>query len=102
MIGPWHSERLVYRAVEPEDETFLGLVSSDAESFMQAAPFLPVPQNKKSSTRYREFLETALLSAIICLLPPVVSSEASEDATSKPIPIGVIHLAPIDGRLIHQ
>ena len=102
MSGPWHSERLIYRAVEEEGEPFLGLVSLDAESFMNAAPFLPVPQGKKSSIKYREFLETALLSAIICLSSPALKTEASDDATTKPIPIGVIHLAPIDGRLIHH
>ena len=100
--GPWHSERLVYRAVESEDDAFLNTVSSDAEAFMNAAPFLPVPQSKKSSIQYREFLEKALLSAIICLPPPGIGTGTNDDATTKPVPIGVIHLIAVDLRQLQH
>ena len=102
MAGPWHSERLIYRAVEPEDEPFLTTLSSDAEAFMNAAPFLPVPRSKKSSTQYREVLENMLLSAIMCLPAPTTNTGTNDDATTKPIPIGVVHLAAVDPRTIQH
>lgn len=102
MLGPWRSERLLYRAVEPEDEPFLTTISTDPEGFMNAAPFLPTPRSKKSSTQYREFLDSALLSAIICLPPPTENPNDAGDATAKPIPIGVIHLGAIEPAQIHH
>ena len=102
MTGPWRSERLLYRAVEPEDEAFLSTVSTDPEAFMNSAPYLPVPRSKKSSTQFREFLEGCLLSAIICLPPPAESAGTNDDTTAKSIPIGVIHLAAINPGLIHH
>jgi hypothetical protein len=102
MLGPWQSERLIYRAPEPEDEAFLSTVSTDPEAFMNAAPFLPVPQSKKSSAQFREFLESCLLGAIVCLPPPTDSVGTNNDTIAKPIPIGVIHLAAIDPRVIHH
>ena len=102
MFRPWHSERLIYRAPEPEDEAFLSTVSTDPEAFTNAAPYLPVPQSKKSSTQFREFLEKCLLGAIVCLPPPADSSVTTDDISNKPIPIGIIHLSAIDPKLIHH
>ena len=98
MLGPWRSERLIYRAVELEDEALLTTISNDPEGFANAAPFLPIPRSKKSTTQYREYLEGNLMSAIICLPPPVDNPSATGDTGSKPIPIGVIHLSEIEPR----
>lgn len=106
MTGPWHSERLIYRAVELEDETFLGVVSGDPDAFMNAAPFLPIPRSKTHSKRFREWLESMLLSAVICLPPPTdattTAPNGTDDTSANPIPIGIIHLTPSEPRMIHH
>lgn len=106
MPGPWRSERLIYRAVEPEDEPFLNTVSSDPDAFMNAAPFMPIPISKKSSTNYRQYLDSMLVSAVICLPPPTNTTptvlNGADDTAVKPIPIGVISLAGIDPRMVHH
>ena len=88
--------------MEAEDEPFLNTTSSDAEAYMNAAPHLPVPQGKKSSTRFREFLEKCQLSAIICLPPPANGTGANDDTNSKPIQIGVLHLSPPSPTMVHH
>jgi RimJ/RimL family protein N-acetyltransferase len=107
MSGPWHSERLVYRAVEPEDESsILAEVSNDAEAFMNAAPFLPCPRSKKHATQFREYLDTMLLAAVICLPPPIKAAagapNGAESAAAQAIPIGIINLTGLDPRMIHH
>ena len=102
MTGPWRSERLLYRAVETEDEGFLTTISTDAEAFVNAAPFLPTPRSKKSSIQYREYLEGNMMAAIVCLPPPNVNPNDTGDPTSKPLPIGIVHLNSIDPRMAHH
>ena len=41
MADVWSSARLIYRGLELEDEAFLHSMSVDAESFINAAPFIP-------------------------------------------------------------
>ena len=60
----WRSERLIYRAVEKDDESLLETLGSDAAAFTNATPFLPVPQGKKQADAFREFLEGKLLNAV--------------------------------------
>ena len=101
--SPWASERLIYRAIETEDDPFLLAISSDAEAYVNAAPFIPVPQGKVSAAKFREWLGTALLAVIICLPPPVSNSTTAPDtATSQPVPIGMINLTADDPRFQHH
>lgn len=106
MAGLWHSERLIYRAVEPEDEPLLSAISTDPEAFVNSAPFLPTPRSKKSSTGYREWLDTMLVAAVICIPPPtdatITASNGVDTAATKPVSIGVVHLAGIELRSIHN
>lgn len=99
-LGPWQSERLIYRAIEPEDEHVLLSISSDPEAFSNSAPFLPQPRSKKSATQHREWLEGALISAMMCLPPPTTGPQ--DDTAMKPIPVGLIHLHGSDARLAHH
>lgn len=73
MSSLWQSSRLVYRSVENEDESFLETLGMDAEAFMNATPFLPVPQGKKQATALREFLEGKLLNAVSLLLLTLIN-----------------------------
>ena len=101
----WSSERLIYRAVETEDHSLLASISTDPQGFMQATPFLAVLHGKKASVKYQEFLESCLIAAVICIAPPAdahIANRTVEDPASKPIPIGVIHLGPMDPRVAHQ
>lgn len=105
MSSPWRSERLLYRAVETDDEPFLSSLSNDAEAYINAAPFIPFPQGKASAKGFRELLEKCLLSAIICLPPPVTDPSAAavaDDAAKNPIPIGIITLHAEDAKLSHH
>jgi len=95
----WNSKRLIYRAPEESDDNeFYYKASHDSQTFTQAAPFLPVPQAKKGSKGWREWMESCLLGVIICLpapVPPSTSNGVTSAAgaeVSKPIPIGTITL----------
>ncbi|KAK5173882.1 uncharacterized protein LTR77_002563 [Saxophila tyrrhenica] len=103
MTHPWRSDRLIYRAVEVEDEPFLSSLSNDGESFMNAAPFIPTPHGKESAKNYREWITSQLMSAVVCLPPPVTdpTTLAADDKTNKPIPIGVVNLMKDDPRFVH-
>lgn len=86
-IDPFQSTRLLYRAVEdtPEDETFLYDTQRDAEAQSGSSLGLLVPESKKSTNKWREFLqEKTLVSAIVCLKPT--------DPADAPTPVGVIAL----------
>ena len=98
----WHSARLIYRAVEVEDEPFFTSLASDEEAHVNSSFFLPVTQGKRSGVRDREFFESCRLSAVICLPAPAVGTGAHEDTAGKPIPVGVVHVMPADVRQMHH
>jgi RimJ/RimL family protein N-acetyltransferase len=105
MPNPWRSERLIYRAVEETDEAFLSSVSNDAEAFMNAAPVIPLPQGKASAKEFREMIGKGLLAAIVCLPPPVNDTSTvapGDEASTKPIPIGMVTLGAEDQKLQHH
>lgn len=88
MANPFHSPRLIYRAAEPtseDDQAFFLAIQSDALAYQTANISIHKPQGKSSAQHYLKFLaEETLIGVVICLPAP--------DATSKPIPIGAIHL----------
>jgi RimJ/RimL family protein N-acetyltransferase len=103
MSQPWRSERLIYRAIETDDDPFLAALGADGEAFMNAAPFIPLPQGKDATTKFREFLNSQLLSAMVCLPPPVSDPVATtEGGPAKAIPIGIINLVAAEPRMVHH
>ncbi|KAK5125393.1 hypothetical protein LTR85_000502 [Meristemomyces frigidus] len=96
-IHPWRSQRLVFTAIEPEDDDFLSSIQADAESYFNAAGFLVVPQAKSSAAGSREyFRDKCLLAVKICLPSPASAqpnaASGGDAAISRPIPIGTIAL----------
>ncbi|KAK5731910.1 hypothetical protein LTR17_010985 [Elasticomyces elasticus] len=83
MAGAFLSERLIFRAVEVDDEPFLGELLGDSENFAQSAPVLMIPPGSKGAKEGRERLENAVMGAIVCLQQPSGQS-------GKPVPIGLI------------
>ncbi|KAF2152014.1 acyl-CoA N-acyltransferase [Myriangium duriaei CBS 260.36] len=108
----WASDRLIYRAVEKDDEAFLTDLYADEATFTQAANFIPVPLGKQAMTGLMGFVEKSLLGVIICL--PTADSDAqitpsnepSEGKTpagkSKPTPLGLLTLAASDSNTVHH
>jgi len=102
--NPWRSQRLVYRAIEPEDEPFLVSMQEDAESWLNAVPFLATPrstsQAKEARTEYFEKL--CLLAVVICLPAPTSAQQMPkapvDDKMNKPIPIGTVTLSSTELR----
>lgn len=95
-MNPFHSARLVYRAVEPnEDEDFFLKIQQDPIGYRNSNARLASPQSREDVKRYMEHLASkALLGVVICLPAPTPES--------KPIPIGDIHLSPIPSYLAHH
>ena len=86
-FDPFHSLRLIYRAVEdtPEDELFINQIQRDAEAQSAAQFDLLVPESRRSSNKFRDRLrDKALLGVIICLAPAGPSD--------APQPIGALSL----------
>ena len=107
MADAWHSERLVFRAVETTDEPFLQIMNQDATSFLNAAPFLPLPQSAAGAKSFREHLEGTLVGVVICLQPAAAAEDgaaaAGGDADSpKPIPIGTTTLMQAPRQAHHR
>ncbi|KAK3117358.1 hypothetical protein LTR53_001348 [Teratosphaeriaceae sp. CCFEE 6253] len=104
MAEGWHSERLLYRAVEADDEDHLKALQADFQTFSQIAPVVPVPQGSKTAKESIERLQGALLGAVICLPAPTAdpNDAASSSATSKPIPIGHIMLRTDPAPMMHH
>ena len=86
MADPFRSSRLIYRALEPEDdEAFILTIQQDPVSFRNANANLAVPQSKKSAKDYIKWMtENTIIAVIMCLPPP--------EPAGKAIPIGCIHL----------
>ncbi|KAF2721194.1 acyl-CoA N-acyltransferase [Polychaeton citri CBS 116435] len=116
MANPFQSERLIYRAVEEEDDAFFNVLNSDPVSYMNSAPFLPVPLGKAGAKGYREWLDSCILGVVICLPAPAPAAIAAATTTttglpatalatpdvSKPIPIGAISLSGTKPGLRHH
>lgn len=82
------SARLIYRAIEPEDEDFILEQEQDPTLMQQGSWHLPAPQNRKSGRETIKFMtEECVLSAIICLKPADESISAAELT-----PVGYVHL----------
>lgn len=89
------SKRLIYRAVEPEDDSFLTLLQTDYTAAINSSWNLPRPESKQTVESFRKNLtDVALLAVLICL--------PSTDKNSKPIPIGQLHFAPTKPSMAHH
>lgn len=102
------SERLIYRAIEDNDEDldFLHSISLDAEGFANSNTLALVPPNKEATKRWKQHLETCILAVVICLPPSDPDLEIAGDAKDEksspaqpsknakpmPTPIGLISL----------
>lgn len=84
----FESERLIYRAVEESDDPFLLAMHQDTESQLRSTAWLPVPQGKRSAKEHRDFFDSCLMAAIICLPPSATPWSASQSMT----PIGTVTL----------
>lgn len=94
----FRSERLIYRAIEDNDEDleFLHSISLDAEGFANSNTLALVPPNKEATKRWKQHLGTCILAVIICL--PAGDNKDETSATVQPAkqagltPIGQISL----------
>ncbi|KAI6081926.1 putative GNAT family acetyltransferase [Hypoxylon rubiginosum] len=97
-FDPFHSERLIYRAVDdtPEDEAFVHSIQRDAEAQSGASYGLLRPESKKASNEFKlHIAEKCLLGAIICLPPSNDKEPAGE-------PVGIIILKSNPPHLAHH
>jgi RimJ/RimL family protein N-acetyltransferase len=104
----FESERLIYRAIEDNDEDldFLHSISLDAEGFANSNTLALVPPNKEATRRWKQHLETCILAVFICLPPsdPDPDPDPTRDAKNEvpaqpgkkagptPTPVGLISL----------
>ena len=91
MANAWRSPNLVYRTVEPEDETFICRLNSDSESLLNNDPRLAIPRGKADAKIFQQSSQEVgisgrLVSVLICL--PALDN----DDKGAPIPIGRIGL----------
>lgn len=97
MYGPWKSDRLIYRAAnESDDEALFVPLISDPEAVMNASTRLPLPPGKKKATAQREWFETQLVGAVICLPSENWSGGADFKDIAEATPIGALNLFPIE------
>lgn len=96
-FDPFHSERLLYRAVEDTDEAFLHSIQLDTESLSTNTIHLLTPQGKSQIKKLVELLRNdALLGVKICLQQPpkdAIDTITSSATTEEPTPIGFIILS---------
>lgn len=92
----WKTHRLVFRACEVSDENFLTQLNENSLNLLNAAFFLPLPQNAKKITSFREYLEKALVGVLICL------PNEKWDGNDKPKPIGAMTLSQDATRSHHR
>jgi RimJ/RimL family protein N-acetyltransferase len=108
--SPFRSERLVYRAVEDneDDRRFLHELINDPAQQLLGTMVLPRPNTKGDAAQFLAAQQSRLLGVIICLPPPeraarepVGSGAAQEDKftlarkilhPTRPIPIGRLSL----------
>ncbi|KAI0479534.1 acyl-CoA N-acyltransferase [Xylariaceae sp. FL0804] len=97
MAALLRSERLIYRAVEEEDDPILISMAQDFEAHLNLQPFMPQPSGKRQLAKQaREWCEKGLLAAIICL--PAPTGSGPEGGENKPIPIGYLNIAGPEAR----
>ncbi|KAI0845399.1 acyl-CoA N-acyltransferase [Daldinia vernicosa] len=88
-FDPFHSERLIYRAVndEPADIAFIHSIQRDAEAQSGSSYSLLKPESIKASTEFKSHIEKCLLGALICL-PATRLAEKDKET----LPIGIVCL----------
>jgi len=105
--NPWRSQRLIYRAIEPEDDALLVSIQEDAESWLNAVPFLATPRSKAQAMEARtDYFEKCMLAVVVCLPAPASAQQIPnapvDDKINKPIPIGVVGLSSLEPRRQQQ
>jgi len=107
MANTFRSQRLVYRAVEEndDDKAFLHSLVTDSENFANFDPQLLKPFSKKDSEKYFANFPEKLLAVLICL--PITPSktleeEPSSEGTKVLRPIGFIGLQKIESYNLHH
>lgn len=77
----FRSERLIYRAIEDNDEDldFLHSISLDPEGFANSNTVALAPPNKEATKKWKQHLGTCIIAVIICL---PASVEDAKDETS--------------------
>ncbi|KAF2156202.1 putative GNAT family acetyltransferase [Myriangium duriaei CBS 260.36] len=110
----WASDRLIYRAVENDDEAFMIEINAHETDYLNASPYLPRPIGKKSTEGALKWLQESLLGVIVCLPPegvdaaavsPAVLTDTNKDAAKdkpKPTPIGFISLSNSPPHFAHH
>ncbi|KAG8164587.1 hypothetical protein KVR01_004862 [Diaporthe batatas] len=92
----FRSERLIYRAIEDNDEdlNFLHSIALDAEGFANSNTLALAPPNKEATKKWKKYLGTCILAVIICLPAGETKDETSARPTEQagPTPIGQISL----------
>ncbi|KAK4493965.1 hypothetical protein PRZ48_015151 [Zasmidium cellare] len=96
---PFRSKRLIYRAIEPdEDEELFMSIQQDAIAYRNANYTISKPQSKKDVQHFMKVLvEEQLLAVVICLIPQEPAEEKQ-----KPTPIGAIHLTSTKPAQMHH
>ncbi|KAI7239790.1 hypothetical protein KC330_g1726 [Hortaea werneckii] len=107
MLNPWRSERLVYRSIEAEDESFMISAYEDPASRLNVTPWLAIPQPKKQVKDTIDWFQNkCMLGVLICLpaAPPssdkeTVSNAADAADAKKLVPIGTMGLTALEPRM---
>lgn len=103
------SERLIYRAIEDNDEDldFIHQILLDADGYANSMDLVLVPQNKEAAKRWKQGLDGCIIAVIVCLPPsdtdpaPAADAAAADEAPAQqqqptkkpsPTPIGLISL----------
>jgi RimJ/RimL family protein N-acetyltransferase len=99
----FRSERLIYRAIEDNDEDldFLHSISLDAEGFANSNTTALTPPNKEATKRWKQHLHTCIIAVIICLPSDDTKDEDDKPSNKRagPTPIGQVSLCgPTDMR----
>ncbi|KAK5171780.1 uncharacterized protein LTR77_003416 [Saxophila tyrrhenica] len=93
--NPFHSSRLIYRALESTDEPFIHTLESEPQGFINSQLALKKPQSTRETKKHFEhYTEKCILGCAICL-----PGEGENDA---PKPIGVICLEPLEPENAHH
>ena len=94
----YHSQRLVYRAIEPdakEDIDLFLVIQQDPLSYQNANSGTSRPQSSSDAKAYMKFAtENTQLAVVMCL--------PASDPDTKDVPIGVIHLDKLPPHQAHH
>ncbi|GAB1739190.1 hypothetical protein NU219Hw_g3941t1 [Hortaea werneckii] len=103
MTHPFKSERLLYRAVEPEDEAFFHQIAQDAIGMQNAEARISRPVSKAQTKDFmKQLMEEMLLSVVICLPASHTTTDEKDDAPPPPTPIGQMHLVALPPHHVHM